>query len=224
MTTDPVEDAYDSAKGQWTGMDWTERLGGTGEVYTHLSPRQLRIWADLVEHRVDVPPECPRTLGCEDHWAKKLREAADRLERAEEDAAMAEKWARIAILEYRKGNLTMASHYASLAAFLEDVWMAGDTWGPLRDRISRMLKDKDKYGWWAIVHSGWAMAPEAYSGNPPPKGPFLGKYLAKEALREWRTSLGPLGDTVVAAHNVRVAGPYSSRKLAEEADISEEPR
>lgn len=73
--------------------------------------------------------------------------------------------------------------------------------------------------WHAIVHFG-------SSGNCPsaPHGPYRSREEADEALSRFLRRLGADGGSYAAATSVRVVGPFPTRAVARDADISDYPR
>ena len=69
-------------------------------------------------------------------------------------------------------------------------------------------------GWYTILHAG--------SGpyTMPPRGPWSSEDEALDALDRWSDRVGHLAGMIIAAHTVRLAGPYPTRERARRADIS----
>ena len=67
--------------------------------------------------------------------------------------------------------------------------------------------------WYKILTAG-----QHYDG---PRGPFRSRDDAETALSAWRERKGCLAGTIEAASSLRIAGPYPSRTIARNADISE---
>jgi len=76
-------------------------------------------------------------------------------------------------------------------------------------------------GWYTVVSSGGAMA-TAYPTDWP-RGPWKSEAEAEAALDRWveRRDLDSEWGTIQAAHNIRVVGPFRTRAIARQADISD---
>lgn len=55
----------------------------------------------------------------------------------------------------------------------------------------------------------------------PPCGPWPSEQEANEAMDRWHERVGALAGTINAAHNVRIVGPFCTRREAAQADISD---
>ena len=74
---------------------------------------------------------------------------------------------------------------------------------------------RGKNDWYIIVRSGSGPYPM------PPRGPFDGIDAAEDAIERWRSKVGSLAGTIMAAHSIRIYGPYCTRHEAMSGDISE---
>lgn len=67
-------------------------------------------------------------------------------------------------------------------------------------------------GWWTTV---------GFGGTPTPRGPWHSRADAEDAVARWEERTGSEAGTLLAAHSVRIQGPYSTRAAARDGDISE---
>jgi len=76
-------------------------------------------------------------------------------------------------------------------------------------------------GWYTVVSNGGALV-TAYPTDWP-RGPWKSEAEAEEALDRWveRRDLADLWGTIQAAHNIRVVGPFRTREIARQVDISD---
>lgn len=65
----------------------------------------------------------------------------------------------------------------------------------------------------------------SFGGNSgAPSGPWHGEEAAREALGRWQDRMGSEAGTAIAAHSIRIVGPFCTRSAAQDADISDYPR
>lgn len=76
-------------------------------------------------------------------------------------------------------------------------------------------------GWYTLVSHGGAMV-TAYPTDWP-RGPWRSEDDGREALERWATRRGvaELLGTITSAHNLRIVGPFRTRAIARQADISD---
>lgn len=67
--------------------------------------------------------------------------------------------------------------------------------------------------WWTILTFG-----SHYDG---PRGPYPSEEAACDALDRWRSRKGSDAGSIEAASSLRIAGPFKSRSIARQADISD---
>lgn len=67
--------------------------------------------------------------------------------------------------------------------------------------------------WWTAVSFG-----SSYDG---PRGPWLGKQAAERAVSAWRARKGAEAGSIEAASSLRIVGPFATRAIARNADISD---
>jgi hypothetical protein len=67
--------------------------------------------------------------------------------------------------------------------------------------------------WYKILTVG-----QHYDG---PRGPYRSRDDAETALAVWRERKGCLAGSIEAASSLRITGPYPTRAVARDADISE---
>lgn len=75
--------------------------------------------------------------------------------------------------------------------------------------------------WYTTVSSGGAMV-TAYPTDWP-RGPWRSAEEGEDAIEHWarRREVEALLGTIRAAHNLRVVGPFPTREIARQADISD---
>ena len=76
-------------------------------------------------------------------------------------------------------------------------------------------------GWWTTVSFGGALV-TAYRTDWP-RGPWRSREAAEAAMGRWRTRVGSLAGTIMAAHSVRLVGPFPTRDAARGVDVSDWP-
>lgn len=65
----------------------------------------------------------------------------------------------------------------------------------------------------------------SFGGNAgAPRGPWRGQDVAREALGRWQDRMGAEAGTAMAAHSIRIVGPFCTRIAAQAADISDYDR
>jgi hypothetical protein len=67
------------------------------------------------------------------------------------------------------------------------------------------------HDWYTIV---------SFGGGSQPRGPWHSEDAAHEAMDRWYRRRGHYAGTEVAAHSIRVVGPFCTRRAAQETDIS----
>lgn len=70
--------------------------------------------------------------------------------------------------------------------------------------------------WWTTVSFG-----ALYDG---PSGPWKSEEAAAGAMSHWRDRKGADAGSIEAASSLRVVGPFRSRAIARQADISDYPK
>jgi hypothetical protein len=76
-------------------------------------------------------------------------------------------------------------------------------------------------GWWTVVSHGGAMV-RVYKANWP-RGPWTSQNAAESAVARWRRRTGANAGTIEAAHSLQVVGPFQTRQVARNVDISDWP-
>lgn len=72
------------------------------------------------------------------------------------------------------------------------------------------------HDWWTVVSFG--------GDGGAPAGPWRGETAAREAFGRWQDRQGAAAGTLIAAHTLRIVGPFCSRSKAQDADISDYDR
>lgn len=88
-----------------------------------------------------------------------------------------------------------------------------------RERAAMSEEDRRRIfgGWWGLVSFGGAGV-TAYPTDWP-RGPWKAQEEGERALDRWvkRRGLESIAGTIWAAHNIRIVGPYRTRKEARRA-------
>ena len=121
-----VTAAFASAKGKWTGCDWTSQFG-----QNHLNLKGLRSSQALLMERA--------TAGSE---AADWRDATEWLTRVERDAREAESEALVATRLAASGGLREAFARAKRACALEARYHESSIWRPLCDAIEAASSER----------------------------------------------------------------------------------
>ena len=153
--TAQIMQAYQEARGKWTGITWTTDEGPWGWDLEGYSAEQLKTLAEKFEAGAEIPfrwgpsdnlgtliDTDEQTL--RDIVATELRNGAEYVAQVAADAAAAEEAAKAAIQAVRKGDLDTALQHAEYACGIEGQYGDCPVWRGLRSAIEQAIEERDE--------------------------------------------------------------------------------